>query len=184
MRRFVIALSIVCLALPAWAAPPSDASIEKLLGLMKTQSTLDSILDLVQSQIAQSLQETFGGKPLTPQQQQVINQLPAKVMSSVKQDLSWDNVKPIYIAAFRDTFDQAEIDGISAFFASPAGQAYATKQSMLAQRTNAALEQKMQPMLVRAQAAVLAAIKEAGIPVGPGPGQGPAPAPSPAPAPR
>jgi len=41
MLRFIIALSAVCLVLPSWAAPPSDASIEKLLGLMKTQSTLD-----------------------------------------------------------------------------------------------------------------------------------------------
>ena len=177
MRRFIIALSAVCLVLPSWAAPPSDASIEKLLGLMKTQSTLDGIFDLIQGQIGQSLQETFAGKSLTPQQQKVIEQLPSTVMTSVKQDLSWDKVKTIYIDAFRDTFDQAEIDGISAFFASPAGQAYASKQGMLVQRTNAALEQKMQPMLARAQAAVLAAIKDAGIPVGPGPAPAPAPAP-------
>ena len=90
-------------------------------------------------------------------------------MASVKQDLSWDKVKPLYIEAFRDTFDQAEVDGISAFFASPSGQAYATKQGMLTQRTNAALEAKMQPMLARAQAAMLAAIKDAGIPLGPAP---------------
>jgi hypothetical protein len=177
MRRFLIALSAVCISFPSWAAPASDASIEKLLGLMKTQASLDSIFNLIQGQIAQSLQETFAGKPLTPQQQKVVEQLPSTVMGSLKQDLSWDKVKPIYIEAFRDTFDQSEIDGISAFFASPAGQAYANKQGMLAQKTNAALEQKMQPMLARAQAAVLAAIKDAGIPVGPGPA--PAPAPSP-----
>jgi hypothetical protein len=177
MRRFIIALSAVCLALPAWAAPASDASIEKLLGLMKTQSALDDIFNLIQGQIAQSLKETFAGKPLTPQQQKVIDQLPSTVMGSLKQDLSWDKVKPVYIDAFRDTFDQSEIDGITAFFASPAGQAYASKQGMLAQRTNAALEQKMQPMLARAQAAVVAAIKDAGIPIGPGPGPAPAPPP-------
>jgi len=169
MRRLIIALSAVCFALPSWAAPPTDASIEKLLGLMKTQSSLDSIFDLIQGQIGQSLQETFAGKPLTPQQQKVIEQLPSTVMGSLKQDLSWDKVKPLYIEAFRDTFDQAEIDGISAFFASPAGQAYASKQTGLMQRTNTALEAKMQPMLARAQAAVVAAIKDAGIPVGPGP---------------
>jgi hypothetical protein len=169
MRRFVVALSAVCLVLPAWAAPASDASIEKLLGLMKAPSTLDGIFGIIQGQIGQSLQETFAGKSLTPQQQKVIDQLPSTVMASVKQDLSWDKVKPIYIDAFRDTFDQAEIDGISAFFASPAGQAYANKQGMLTQRTNAALESKMQPLLARAQAAVVAALKDAGIPLGPSP---------------
>lgn len=177
MSRFVIALAAVCLALPSWAAPASDASIEKLLGLMKAPQTLDGILDLVQGQIAQSLKETFAGKPLTPEQQKVIEQLPSTVMSSLKQDLTWDKVKPLYIEAFRDTFDQAQVDGISAFFASPVGQAYASKQGMLTQRTNAALEAKMQPLLTRAQAAVLAAIKDAGIPIGPAPPPGPAPAP-------
>lgn len=159
----------ICLALPSWAAPASDASIEKLLGLMKAPATLDGIFELIQGQIGQSLQETFAGKPLTPQQQKVVEQLPSTVMGSVKQDLSWDKVKPLYIEAFRETFDQAEVDGISAFFASPSGQAYATKQGMLTQRTNAALEAKMQPMLARAQAAMLAAIKDAGIPLGPAP---------------
>lgn len=177
MRKLIIALGAVCFALPSWAAPPTDASIEKLLGLMKTQSSLDSIFDLIQGQIGQSLQETFAGKPLTPQQQKVIEQLPSTVMSSLKQDLSWDKVKPIYIDAFRETFDQSEIDGISAFFASPAGQAYATKQTGLMQRTNAALEGKMQPLLARAQTAVVAALKDAGIPVGPGAGPAPSPPP-------
>ncbi len=174
MRRLLVALSAIYLVLPSWAAPASDASIENLLGLMKTQSALDDIFNLIQGQIGQSLQETFAGKSLTPQQQKIIEELPSTVMSSMKQDLSWDKVKPLYVEAFRDTFDQSEVDGISAFFASPSGQAYASKQGMLTQRTNAALEAKMQPILARTQAAVLAAIKNAGIPVGPQPALPPA----------
>jgi hypothetical protein len=51
--------------------------------------------------------------------------------------MSWEKMKPMYVQLYRDTFEQEEVDGLIAFYKSPAGQAYVTKMPLLMSKSMA-----------------------------------------------
>jgi hypothetical protein len=69
----------------------------------------------------------------------------------LKEELSWDKVKDQYVQAYREMFSQEEIDGLIAFYQTPAGQSLVSKQPELAKRTMAILQQRMAPVMQRIQ---------------------------------
>ena len=55
-----------------------------------------------------------------------------KMMDMITQELSWDNMKEDYITLYANTFSEEELKGVIAFYKSPVGQAFSSKQSELA----------------------------------------------------
>jgi hypothetical protein len=73
------------------------------------------------------------------------------MMTIMKEELSWDKLKDGFIQVYRDTFTQEEMDGIIAFYKSPAGQAFVDKQPALMKNTMALMQQRMGPMMQKIQ---------------------------------
>jgi hypothetical protein len=48
-------------------------------------------------------------------------------MKVVDQSFSWPVLEPAYVKLYGDTYTEAELDGILAFYKSPAGQAMLTR---------------------------------------------------------
>jgi len=163
MRSFVLFVFAIAVGLPmsALCDPASDQSIEELLVLTKTQAMMDATYALVAQQMRQSIQQAVAGKTLTPAQQQFVDAFPGKFVETMKTDFNWDTVKPTIIQVYRDTYDQAEINGIVAFFKTPAGQAYATKSTQLVQKMNSAMQSRIQQLIPKMQAALRSAVAEA-----------------------
>ena len=69
----------------------------------------------------------------------------------LKEELGWDKVKDQYVQAYRGMFSQEEIDGLIAFYQTPAGQSLVNKQPELANRTMTILQQRMAPVMQRIQ---------------------------------
>ena len=78
----------------------------------------------------------------------------------MKDELSWESVKPLYMQVYSETFSQEEIDGLIKFYASDVGQSYANKLPVVMEETMAISQQQMQPMLQRMQEALQQAISE------------------------
>jgi hypothetical protein len=95
-------------------------------------------------------------------------------MSAIlKEEFSWDKVKNQYVQAYREMFTQEEIDGLIAFYQTPAGQSLVNKQPELAKRTMTILQQRMAPVMQRIQKmseAAASELKKARVENLPGPG--------------
>jgi uncharacterized protein len=164
MKKFLACAAFaVSTCTAALAAPASPASVEQLLVLTRADQVMDIMYAGLEQNMRQGMTAMVGNRTLTPEQQQFLQALPAKLSQVMRQELSWNVLKPVFLSAYAETFDQEEIDGLIAFYQSPIGQRFAAKQAPLAQRSAAATQQLMMSVMPKMQGAMEAAMKEAGL---------------------
>jgi len=61
--------------------------------------------------------------------------------------LNWESLEPKIFEIYSDTLSQDDVDGITAFYQSPAGQSYMKKMPALLQQTMLVMQTSMVPML-------------------------------------
>lgn len=161
MRRFFLLLCAVFLTTAANAATPSDASIDDLLTSMKVEKTLQAMFPSIDKVMQQSMTMATQGKKLSAKQQQFFDAATPKVMQVMRDELSWDKMRPLYVQIYRDSFTQEEVDGLTAFYKSPAGAAYIDKMPVVMQKTMTLMQARMGPMMAKMQAAIQQAVEDA-----------------------
>jgi uncharacterized protein len=151
--RKLFALLCTSIALQAHAAPASQESIEQLFVLTKTEATLESVFGNMEKVMRQMMGQSTQGKTLTPAQQQLADNFPAKLIAMMREEMGWEKMKPQYVQLYRDTFDQEEVNGLIDFYKSPTGQAYANKMPELTQKSMALSQQMTQSLMPKIIAA-------------------------------
>jgi hypothetical protein len=149
------------LALSAHAAPPSDASIATLLAVTQSDKMMDSLYANIEQQLRQGMRIASQGKALTAEQARVLELAPAKVAKAMREEMTWAKLEPMVVQIYRESFEQAEIDGLIAFYQSPVGQAFVAKMPAVTQRSMALSQQQLQAFMPKLQAAMAEAMKEA-----------------------
>ena len=145
----------------AHAAPASTESIETLLSLMKTDAMIELIHANTEQTMRQSMKQKMGNKPLSAEEQRILDTLPGMFVAVAKKELTWEMMKPQYVQLYSETFDQEEINALVEFYRSAPGQAYVNKMPMLMQRSMGIAQSQMQRLLPRAMAALEDAMAEA-----------------------
>ena len=152
MKRLALtALLLVSIPFGAAAAPPSDAQIDRLLEAMRTRETLQTMLPRMEAQHRDLVQQLG---ELNAQQRASVESKAAASFSRMREALAWERLQPLYRDLYRETFSAEEIDAMIAFYGSPAGQSARGKMPALAQRTDAELRKRLQPMLQELQDAI------------------------------
>jgi len=136
-KSIVILLAGTALLLADEAS--KNAKIEEIMVLshsdrMMTQS-LDQMKNMVLAQVSKA--------DMPAEARQASEEMQKKMMAMIADRLSWDKAKPVFIKVYADTFTEPEIDGILAFYKSPAGQAMLDKMPQLMQKSMAAGQQLM-----------------------------------------
>jgi len=103
------------------------------------------------------------GKPLSAEQQRVLDGFATRFAAVMREDMSWQKMRPLYVQLYRDSFDQEEIDGMLAFYASPAGLAVVNKMPVVMQKSMALSQSLMQSFIPKMTAAMKDAMTEAKI---------------------
>ncbi len=147
----------------AHATQPTDASIEKLMEVTRVETMMDAVLGQMEGAIRQGMASAVAGKPLTAQQQQVLAQAPSRLVAAMRTEFSWPAMKSEYVRLYRETFNQSEIDGMLAFYDTPAGKAVIDKMPVVMQRSMALGQSRVQSLLPRLHAAMRDTLVEAGI---------------------
>jgi hypothetical protein len=163
MRKCLAIAAALFIAVDASAAPPSQESVEALLAVTKTQTMMDSVYGNVEQMMRQGVQQAAHGETLSAEQQRVLDAVPARFVAVLREEFNWEKMKPMYVQIYRDSFDQEEIDGLVAFYRSPAGQALVNKMPGVMQKSMAMAQSQMQALLPKMKAAIDNAIAEAKI---------------------
>jgi hypothetical protein len=167
MRKLVAVVGLLA-SLSAHAAPASEASVENLLAATKVESLMDSMYagmeQMMRQAIQQGAQQAAQGKPLTAEQQRFLDGAPAKFIAVARAETGWQKMKPLYVQIYRDTFEQEEVDGLLAFYTSPAGQAFVAKMPIVMQKSLALSQSLMQTLIPKMTAAMNEAMQEALVP--------------------
>lgn len=153
MKRLVLILALACSAAFAADTKPSDASLKELLTLTDSSKMIDGMWAQLDGTMKGMIAQSTQGQQLNEKQQAAIATFQSKYVALMREELSWSKMEPLFIRIYRNSLSQEEIDGMIAFYKTPAGQAVVKKMPTLMQQIMAEmpamigpLMQKMQPL--------------------------------------
>jgi hypothetical protein len=132
MKRLTLLLLLaVCIPRPAHADDASRRDKAKqLLILMHADRMAQQILDSMMKQTKTMTQQMVGGT-VTPEQQAKLDDFQKKIYALVASQLSYASLEPDYIKLYASNFTDEDLDGMLAFYKSPAGQSMIEKMPAL-----------------------------------------------------
>jgi uncharacterized protein len=160
VKAAILLASLVFVSL-AHSAAPSPDSVEKLLVDARVEKLLDAMLASVDQSMRQSMVATMQGRQLSPEQQRVIDEAPAKFAQVLREEMTWDKMRPIYVQIYQESFTQEEVDGLIAFYESPAGVAFVEKMPVVMQKSMSIMQSRMAPMIEKIRGGMKQTIDEA-----------------------
>lgn len=163
MRKLPLIAILFVASFACHGAQPTVDSIETLLKMTKVESLLDTMYGQMEQMMRQGMTQAVAGKNLSAEQQRVLETAPRQFAAVMKSELSWASLKPIYLDIYRATFTQDEVNGMIAFYRTPAGAATINKMPVVLQKANAAMQGRLPSLVQKMQAAMDKALAEAGV---------------------
>jgi hypothetical protein len=125
----------------------SEESIHRLLDVMQARKVVETMSQQVDSMYGGMVNKLLDGKDITPEQLKEIQARREKARGLFNQMLSWDSMESLYMKVYAETFTQSEIDGMTAFYSSPAGHAVIVKMPLAVKNSMAEMQEQMIPKL-------------------------------------
>jgi hypothetical protein len=160
MKKLLLLAGALLLTVTGFAQAPSKESIERLLVVTDSEKLVGSIFQQVDGMMKTSMDQAMRGRDLPPEAQQFADNFRAKMVAMMKEELSWDKMKALYVQVYSESFNQEEIDGLIAFYESKAGKAFVAKMPTVMQKTMMLTQQKMAPMMQKMQQSMREAMQE------------------------
>jgi hypothetical protein len=149
--------AIVCALLTAPFVHADDSTrlikAELLLTAMHVEQQqkemMDQMSQMVLGQVKQQMQKQG---PVSDAEMAKMEDRQKRLFALVAEKTSWRNMKPVFIKAYADTFTETELDGIIAFYATPAGRAMVAKQPALNTKIMGSVQAQMQDLMPKIEA--------------------------------
>jgi hypothetical protein len=120
--RFIVVLTCTLLfAACAQAAPASRNSVEAMFSVFDVEKVSDANYQALTHAMDNALASQFPGEASDEQRESLRIAL-GRVAALLRSEMGWEKLKPEFEQIYIDTFTQDEIDGVLAFYRSPAGQ--------------------------------------------------------------
>jgi hypothetical protein len=131
MKRIALVLAVcVTFVLSVPSAHADEASrrakAKEMLTLMHMDTTMSTMMDNMTRQMS-AMSKQLGGNAATPEQQARLDEFQKKMFTLIETQISWKSLEPDYIEIYAKNFTDEQLDGIIAFYKSPAGVAMIEK---------------------------------------------------------
>jgi len=151
MKRPTLLLVLsLCLPVTLHADDASkQAKVRELFALLHVEHISDQIRSSVMSQTAAIPKQLFGPE-ISPENKAKFDVLQEKILQTVDAQVGWRVLEPQYVKLYTDTYSEEEINGIVAFYKTPAGAAMIAKSPELSTKSIQLVQSKMaavQPQL-------------------------------------
>jgi hypothetical protein len=130
MKRWIVMLAVVMVVVPVGARADEaskQAKVKELFALMHVDHSLDRMRGSMEQQVQLTAKNAPGTEQMTPEKKKIQQEFVDNSMKVVDQSFSWPVLEPAYLKLYADMYTEPELDGILAFYKSPAGQAMLTK---------------------------------------------------------
>ena len=160
LHRTALLLALALASVPALAAPPTDGDTNRLLSASRAQAMLDSMLPQIENMQRQQFEQVTQQRQLTPQQQEQLQRIQARTAQTLRQALSWQQLRPMYVDLYKQTFSKEDVLAMAEFYESSAGQSLLDKTPTLMQNVMVAIQARMQPLFADLQKDLEAIVNE------------------------
>lgn len=156
MKKIVcVAVLLLCMGRVSFADEASKrAKIDEMFTLMQMQRTLDQLAEQQAAQMKKVMPMLMQGQTVSADDQKSIDTFTDRMSAMVRESISWEKVKPQYIDLYAKTYDEATIDGMVAFYRSPAGQMMVAKQPELISQSQSIAQTRLQELQPKMRAAI------------------------------
>ncbi len=131
LRRAALLLALATASVPALAAPPTDGDINRLLSASRAQSMIDTMVPQIEAMQQQQFQQVAAQRQLTAQQQEQLKRIQARTSQTLRQAMSWQQLRPMYVDLYKKTFSKEDVLAMAEFYESAAGQSLLDKTPAL-----------------------------------------------------
>ncbi len=150
-------LSCLFLAFVFWSggaafandAPPSDESLREMFTLTRTEETMNGMKPQVDALIASSMKEVSQGQEITPERQAIMDRMREKIVAAYDDIFNYQSMQTTFFRIYQATYTQDEVDGLIAFYKTPAGQALINKKALLVQNMMGEMQSLTRPLVQR-----------------------------------
>jgi hypothetical protein len=151
MKRPALLLALaLCLPASLHADDASkQAKVRELFALLHVERISDQIKSNVMNQTAAIPQQLFGPS-MSPENKAKFEAFQQKVLQTVDAQVGWKVLEPEYVQLYAQTYTEDELNGIVAFYKTPAGAAMIAKSPQLSAKSIGLVQSKMaavQPQL-------------------------------------
>ncbi len=127
-----------------------EAKAEKILDLTNARAMQEQVL----GQMKQMMAQQIGNLPPDQKEKAAANQ--TRILEMVASRINWDKIRPMMVKIWSETFTDQELDGILAFYESPAGRSMIQKMPALMMKSM----QQMQGIMAEMQPEIEKIIKD------------------------
>jgi uncharacterized protein len=99
--------------------------------------------------VASSIKEASQGQTITPERQAVLDRMREKMVAAYDDAFNGPAMQNVMLRVYQATYTQDEVDGLIAFYKTPAGQALINKSPLMMQNMMDEMRQMMRPMTQR-----------------------------------
>ncbi len=149
------------------AAPASRDSVEQLFSVMDMQKTYDATFEAMQKSVNDAFLKNPQLQSLTPDQRKGFDDGMQRMYVLMRDEMDWSRLKPEYEQMYVDTFSQDEIDGILAFYRTPAGRAMIEKMPVMMGKVMQLTQAHMQSLMPRVMQIMQDSMRDANAPAAP-----------------
>jgi hypothetical protein len=145
-RQLPVLAAAFFLLLPVAHADEASkrAKLDELFKAMKLDTLMQQMMSMGMKQGEQVARTIVGDKPMSAEDRKILDGYEAKVSTLLQSTLSWEKLKPAYMDLYASTYSEADVDGILAFYRTPAGQHMVEKTPELAQASQKIVLARMQ----------------------------------------
>ena|ERR1700676_488942 len=123
-----------------------EAKIQRLLTVMNADNMIDQMFEQIKAMTASQVPPG-----VSPEQIAKAHEIQNKIMDVVKAHISWEKMRPQYVKLYAETFTDEEVNGMLAFYESPAGRAMLEKMPALVTKIMEVAQGQMKDVLPEIQ---------------------------------
>src|SRR5215469_18033601 len=92
-----------------------------------------------------SMKQMLAGEQRTPDQQRILDDIKLKTVSIFKEQMKWENIQPILIDIYQQSFTQENVNGLISFYNSDSGKAAIAKMPTVNENSMKAIQDLITP---------------------------------------
>jgi hypothetical protein len=161
---------LIILLLFSAAAHADEASkrakVRELFVLNQMEDRIQRQKENAAAQSREMERQLTEGLELNSQQEKLVLVCYEKINQTLAATLNWSKLEPAYEDVYAQTYTEEELDGVLAFYKSPAGKAYMAKTPIITDKTIAISNDAFAAVLPKIKALLadlLESLKESGV---------------------
>lgn len=143
-----ILLVVLLLLAPALYADDASkkAKVEELIQLTQLEKNYSQMIYLMMDSMSLAVRQQLSQVKMTPAREAMLTEFQKDVTELFREQFGWDYMLGVYTKLYNEEFTEEEIDGMVAFYRSPAGKSVIEKTPIVMSKATAIGQERGQSL--------------------------------------